>query len=150
MNRTVWMAAAFACATAVALSAQTPTPNDKKVTVTGCLQDGSATPGATSMSHGFILANAMTGTASTSTPPTSTTGTTGTAATARPASHLSYALDGSDTDLKKHVGHKIEVTGTVEPPTATPAPPASAAASGMAPERLKVSSVRMISADCSK
>jgi hypothetical protein len=154
-----------------ALAAQTPgtTTDDKKVTVTGCLQDGSATPGATSAAGSFVLANAMMGGSMTSagstagataTPPpaTSTTGTTGTTGTtaesARSASHTSYALDGSDSDLKKHVGHKIEVTGTIVPPSAasssaTSTTAAASASSSMTPERLKVSSVRMISADCS-
>jgi hypothetical protein len=92
----------------------------------------------------------------------------------------SYVLDGRDSDLKKHVGHKIEVTGTTDSSvsgagnqaagrtstggttgtTATAATsadhPTSGAGSSSASEhdmtgatRLHVTSVRMISADCS-
>jgi len=64
MNRALWTAAAFACATAIGVAAQTPsaTPSsktdDKTVTVTGCLEDSSAAPGGAVAKSGFILANA--------------------------------------------------------------------------------------------
>ena len=31
----------------------------------------------------------------------------------------SYVLEGQETDLRKHVGHKVEVTGTVNGPGGT-------------------------------
>jgi len=62
----------------------------------------------------------------------------------------SYVLEGSAADLKSHVGHKVEITGTPEAPKASE-PPAASATSRAADStpRLKVSSVRMIAADCS-
>ena len=109
MNRAILMAAAFACATVVGAAAQTPSPSasktdDKTVTVTGCLQDASATPAGSPATAGFILANATMGSASmpSSGSTVGTTGTTGTAASAR---GTSYVLQGHDADLKSHVGH---------------------------------------------
>jgi|KBSMisStaDraftv2_1062788.scaffolds.fasta_scaffold1402568_1 hypothetical protein len=158
MKRAILMAAAFACATAVSTAAQTPSPSasktdDKTVTVTGCLQDASATPAGSPAAAGFILANATIGSGATPSS-SSTVGTTGTAGTAASARGTSYVLQGHDADLKSHVGHKIEVTGTVEPKSRTGASPDPAAAapgapaSSMASERLTVSSVKMIAAEC--
>jgi hypothetical protein len=61
----------------------------------------------------------------------------------------SYVLEGSAADLKSHVGHKVEVTGTPEAPKAGEPPAASASRAADSTPRLKVSSVRMIAADCS-
>lgn len=156
MKRATLMAAAFAFSTVAGAAAQTPSPStsttaDKTVTVTGCLQDGSAAPAGstTTAMPSFILANATMGGGSTP----STTGTTGTAGTAASARGVSYTLEGHDADLKSHVGHRIEVTGTVEPKSATgaaasPATATAGAAASSANDRLKVSSVKMIAADC--
>jgi hypothetical protein len=148
------MAAAFACATVVSAAAQTPSPSasktdDKTVTVTGCLQDAAATPAGAPAAAGFILANATMGSGSTPSS-SSTVGTTGSTGTAR---GTSYVLQGHDADLKSHVGHKIEVTGTVEPKgkTGASADPAAAAPGSPASamnDRLTVSSVKMIAAEC--
>jgi hypothetical protein len=157
MNRTMLMAAAFACVTA-GVAAQTPSPttsktDDKTVTVTGCLQDASATPAGSTATAGFILANATMGGGSMPSPG-STVGTTGTTGTTASARGTSYALEGHDADLKSHVGHKIEVTGTIEPKSKASASPDPAAAapgspaSSMAADRLTVSSVKMIAAEC--
>ena len=77
--------------------------NDKPVTVTGCVAEGA--------SGRYTLTNAqMTGTMASS--PT-TAGTAGTQTTEKSASmehSASYQLKGGD--LKAHVGHKVEVTGT--------------------------------------
>jgi hypothetical protein len=80
-----------------------------------------------------------------------------------------YVLDGSDSDLKKHLGHRIEVTGTVNStgavregdPTKDPygstAATTTATGSGQSTaasgnktgeQRIRVTSVRMISPDC--
>ena len=72
----------------------------------------------------------------------------------------SYVLDGHDSELKNHVAHRIEVTGTVENhgDHAAGSSATSTTTSGSASNRmsnngsepvLNVSSVRMISADCS-
>jgi len=112
------VAAAFGCA--VALTAQTPAnqqygktgDKDKghEVTVTGCLSKGP--------DGNFMLTNARA-----ENKPSTTTGTTGTTTTAPPAttgstpsssaSAMTWKLEGG-TDLDKHVGHKIEVTGRTD------------------------------------
>jgi hypothetical protein len=60
------------------------------------------------------------------------------------AAKVSYRLDGTESTLTPHVGHKVEITGTVEER------PASAAAGGAnAPAgTLKVDSVKMVSTTC--
>ena len=70
-------------------------------------------------------------------------GAAGTAgAAAAPASTASeYKLDASESKLSAHVGHKVEITGTVE--AAKPTASASDA------PNLKVDSVKMIAASCS-
>ena len=183
MKQTAWTAAAIFCATALGVAAQTPatttsaTTMDKsrdQITVTGCLQESSrnstATTSSTSTTAGdYTLANATIGkSASSSTTASSTTtaetttaattGTTGSTATdtTRPG-QASYTLDGSASELKSHVGHRIEVSGTLEnnhdpsaSSTATSTTTSAAASSRMesGPQRIKVSSVRMIAADC--
>jgi hypothetical protein len=157
MNRTMLMAAVFACAAATSAAAQTPSPttsktDDKTVTVTGCLQDASASPAGSTATAGFILANATMGSGSMPSS-SSTVGTTGTAGTAASARGTSYALEGHDADLKSHVGHRIEVTGTVEPKSKTgssadPAAAAPGSPASAASDRLMVSSVKMIAAEC--
>jgi hypothetical protein len=169
MKRAAYLATAFLCATAISAMAQTPTTttatgsttDDKgdKITLSGCLQGGSqssttaaSTSTASSGIGSFVL---MTSPQPSSTTTAGTTGTTGSDSTARAESP--YVLEGHDSELRNHVGHRIEVTGTVEN-TAAPAPapnPTSTTTSGSASDRmstatptLKVSSIRMIAADC--
>lgn len=63
-----------------------------------------------------------------------------------------FVLDGAQSDLSKHVGHKVEVTGLLKPAT-TPAASETAVASGKAPApavpHLQVSAVKMVAASCS-
>jgi hypothetical protein len=108
------VAAAFGCA--VTLGAQTSTTDRNKadsktgheVTVTGCLTKGA--------DGNFMLTNARTGNSSTTGTTGTTAGTPTTSTAGAPASSMSNAnamtwkLEGG-TDLDKHVGHKIEVTG---------------------------------------
>jgi hypothetical protein len=75
----------------------------------------------------------------TSTP--SASATAGTAGATTPAS--SYRLDGEDSKLTPHLGHKVEITGTV----AKEASATGTAMSASAP-KLKVESVKMISDSC--
>jgi hypothetical protein len=155
MNRAIWMATAFSCATAIGAAAQTPSAttsskmDDKTVTVTGCLEDASSAPTGTAPKTGFVLANATMGSGSTSTTSGSTVGTTGTTGSA--AHGTSYVLEGRDTELKSHVGHRIEVTGTIEPKSrmdpATTATPGAAAAHP-SDDRLNVTSIKMVAAEC--
>ena len=69
------------------------------------------------------------------------------------AAPRTYRLDAEESALTAHVGHKVEITGTLDaakPAAAVagdPAPPAAAAAS---PSKLKVASVKMVAASCSE
>jgi hypothetical protein len=101
-----------------------------KVVVTGCIQRGiqspvgtTGAPGAAAADAKFILTKASPASDATATPKT-------------------YRLDADDSQLTAHVGHKVEVTGTVD---AKPAPGDAAS-----PAKLKVASVKMIAASCSE
>jgi hypothetical protein len=110
------------------------------IVVEGCIQrsaSAAATSGATgtagsaSSETGFILASAM-----------KPAGTSGSSASAAPIAS-SYRLDAADSKLSPHVGHKVEVSGTVEPAGAS----ASGAGAAASP-KLKVDNVKMIAATC--
>jgi hypothetical protein len=63
------------------------------------------------------------------------------------AAKMSYRLDGTESTLTPHVGHKVEITGTVQ--EQRPAAAAGGAASANAPAgTLKVDSVKMVSTTC--
>jgi hypothetical protein len=72
--------------------------------------------------------------------------TSGTGARAASGAKASYRLDGTESTLTPHVGHKVEITGTLDEQR-----PGSAAAGG-APNApagtLKVDSVKMVSTTC--
>ena len=160
MNRRTWIgtcvAGAFALTTG--LTAQQPPPPatqtqpppapfsmaSKNITVTGCLQrsdTAAATTGTTGTSGSrsddtkFVLKNASMG----------TTGTTGTAGAAS-AGVSEYRLDTDDAKLTPHVGHKVEITGSLDQASST-APSGAASARPMSP-KLKVDAVKMIAATC--
>ena len=141
----------------VALQAQTPTTssNANKVTVTGCVQRAaSAAPTGTSGTAGaavpdtqFILANASAGTA--------TAGTSG--ATSPPSSAMAtaprYRLDDSgESKVSPHVGHKVEINGTLDEQShsAGATGTAGATSTGATAPKLKVDSIRMIASTCSE
>jgi hypothetical protein len=146
MKTRLYAASAVACLCSVALLAQSPSPtsgqksNENRVTVTGCVEraDQMAGSAATTTvdSLAFVLIKAS------ADKPTGTSGTAPADATA--ASDRMYRLDGKQDELNPHVGHKVEVSGTVaEAPTA----PAGATSSTNAP-RLRVESIKMIDATC--
>jgi len=197
---------AMAIAGAATLAAQTPgagaqvnTENQQKmVTVVGCLQKGdqargSAAPGqaptSTAAQAEFVLTNAHMGASgsasgSAASPGATaggrqnpgTTGTTGTADRATTDREMKYLLEGRSDELAKHVGHQIEVTGSMsasmsqhsgahgatgtggaagrvdEPQGGATTPRSSPGAQASADQagRLQVSSIRMISANCEK
>lgn len=59
----------------------------------------------------------------------------------------SFTLQGLEPELEKHKGHRVEVVGTVMPPTAAgKGPITKAAAEGI--QRLRISSVKMLGTDC--
>jgi myosin-crossreactive antigen len=141
------MCAALVVGTAFTLCAQ-ESATAKPITVTGCVgraqEQQAPTTGTTGAATAtpetkFVLTNASVKTSE-------TTGTSGTAAPSATAISSEYRLDSDDAKLTTHVGHKVEITGTIEQPSRTEQkPPASAA---NAPT-LKVDSVRMISSTCS-
>ena len=133
---------AIALTVAATVAAQQPPPaaapsSADKVVVTGCIQQapqlpvGTSGAAATPDTSKFILTKASPASDATATPKT-------------------YRLDADDSQLTAHVGHKVEITGTLDAakPAAVagdPAPPAAAS-----PSKLKVSSVKMIAASCSE
>jgi hypothetical protein len=134
-----------------ALHAQTPTQTPttsssaNKVTVTGCIQRAAVeAPTATSGTSGaaipdtqFVLANATAGTS-----PTGTSGTSSAMATAP-----RYRLDDDAVSkISPHVGHKVEVTGTVDSSSRS----TSATSTGANAPKLKVDSIKMMAATCSE
>jgi hypothetical protein len=158
MKARIWSATcgAVALGATVAVLAQNPPTSQapqqsasaKTITVTGCVQKAQQAPGtsgATSAAPGaateikFVLTNAA----------ISTTGTTGTAGTAGPPSTAvasEYRLDTEEAKLTPHVGHKVEISGTVAQPTgAAPQPPTASAANA---PTLKVDNVKMVAATC--
>lgn len=139
-------------AVAVALHAQTPASQTSatapgEITVTGCVERadqvaGSATAAATVDSLTFMLIHAQKGTA-TEAQPTATSGTKG------DVKGSSYRLDADVSTLNPHVGHKVEVTGTLAAPTMPSSSTAEPASPSNAP-RLKVDHVKMVSETCAR
>jgi hypothetical protein len=59
----------------------------------------------------------------------------------------SFTLQGLEQELAKHKGHRVEVVGTVMPPTASgKGPVTKAVAEGI--QRVRISSVKMLGTDC--
>jgi hypothetical protein len=125
-----------------------PSPSSaaKAITVSGCVQKAQTAPTGTSGTAGaassaseakFILANA-------SMSPSGTAGTSGSTPSSAMASE--YRLEADDAKLTPHVGHKVEITGTVEPPKGASSTPPSASAAN-APT-LKVDNVKMVATTC--
>jgi hypothetical protein len=124
-------------------SSSTQSASAKTLTVTGCVARAEEHPTGTTGMTGtteskFVLTNASPKTGETA-------GTSGTTAPEATAIASEYKLDADDAKLTEHVGHKVEISGTVQPPSrAEQKPPASAA---NAPT-LKVDSVKMIASSC--
>ncbi len=147
--------AAVAMILSVGMAAQT-TPQSSSssaastITVTGCVQRApaagtttgtSGTAGSASASEPkFVLERAMAS-------PSSSTGTSG--ATTPTAS--SYRLSADDAKLTPHVGHKVEISGTLDKAASSAsASPSSSSASSTTAPTLKVDTVKMIAASCSE
>jgi hypothetical protein len=60
-----------------------------------------------------------------------------------------YRLDSNVATLNPHVGHKVEVTGTVDGAAAATPPSADTTSAANAP-RLKVARVKMVSETCDR
>jgi hypothetical protein len=82
--------------------------------------------------------------ANTASADTGTPGTTGTSGRVEPTT---YGLQGRESELERHQGARIEVTGTVEPPASSGRGTGGAAtASGV--KRLKVESFKILAEHC--
>jgi hypothetical protein len=187
MNRTVsglCLAAALGLATTLGAQSTTTTPGqpaattaDREVTMTGCLSKSAAggfmlnnahidpTPSSTTTTAGSTSTTTAGGATTTAGATTSTTtagatGTTGGNPANSPA--MSWMLSG-DSDLEKHLGHKIQVTGktswkgpmdqgrasTTTATTSTTTASTTTAGAASDQPRLDVKSIKMVSATCS-
>jgi hypothetical protein len=122
---------------------------DQNVTVTGCIENGTQSPSTPAGTSGSTTP-AGSAASSSSADQFVLSSITGAPASITGIDRLS--LSGKDSDLKKHVGHKVEITGKLENPSSPSsmagAPPSTAGTSGST-ETLKVSSVKMIAESCS-
>jgi hypothetical protein len=135
------------------------------VTLEGCIQRNApanaTTPGATgtagSAAGAFVLVNATKSMGNAGAAPNAAAPATGAAGrpSASPSSAAigpTYRLDAEDSKLSPHVGHKVEISGTVEEGSsanaaAAPSAAASNASSANVP-KLKVDSIKMMAASC--
>ena len=140
----------------VALQAQTPTRKESnrtvlgEITLTGCVERADAVTGASSAaadvdSLSFVLIQASKGTAADAPARIATNSTS--APKAVPKGSV-YRLDGDVKTLNPHVGHRVEVSGTVQAATATPA--AAADTSPAIAPLMKVAHVKMVSETCAR
>src|SRR4029453_14916415 len=144
------------CGTVAVAAAQDPSTaqsgaaSGKSMTVSGCIQKAEPSAGATGTAGStaasdttkFVLKNvssAGAGPAGAAGP----AGTAGTAGSAAGAMVSEYRLDADDAKLSPHVGHKVEVTGTVDKSAS-----GAASTAATASPKLKVDSVKMVSATC--
>ena len=119
------------------------------ITVTGCLQAGTA-PDTFTLSNVTQVAAA-----------TSTTGTAGSATATASATSSPKGADtrydlvtSANVNLKPHVGHKVEITGTEAKGAkgtsgaATSTPPAASATGTAEAKKITVSAVKHVAASC--
>ena len=173
MTRTsAGLSLAAAIALTAALGAQTTTTttsqskssmdHDQNISVTGCLERDAN--GMFSLSNARIDPNPATTTAATTTAGTTATGTTGTTMPAGEAGSSmarTWKLEGSSSELERHVGHKITVTGHEKSSSAATSTAAGTTATtgtagttteerhAMPERRIDVQSVKMLSSSCS-
>jgi hypothetical protein len=154
MSYRIVLSTAAAVAMAIALQAQTATSKQAngstpgEVTVTGCVEradqvGASGTAATTVDSLSFVLIHAVRGIAA----DRQVAGTSGT--NSNKAVGGIYRLDSNVATLNPHVGHKVEVTGTVDGAAAATPPSADTTSAANAP-RLKVARVKMVSETCDR
>jgi hypothetical protein len=152
MSRQFGAIAVFALGCAIAVQAQAPTSREAnratagEITLTGCVEradqvSAAVTAGTTVDSLSFVLMKATKGTAADA----RAAGTSGTQASTEKDSM--YRLDAEVSKLNPHVGHKVEVTGTLVRATDTTVKSADPSASA---PRLKVDRVKMLSETCGR
>ena len=155
MSKRVWsgVLASIFCGTVAVAAAQDPSTaqsgaaSGKSMTVSGCIQKAEPSAGATGTAGStaasdttkFVLKNVSSAAAGAA----GTAGTAGTAGSAAGAMVSEYRLDADDAKLSPHVGHKVEVTGTVDKSAS-----GAASTAATASPKLKVESVKMVSATC--
>jgi hypothetical protein len=160
----------LAAAFAVGLAAQTPAPSTppqttpqtppsasapssdaaKTATVTGCLKAGDS-------SDSYILSDLKWGGSKSPSAGAGAVGTSGSAPAAIGSATTLKIVPGSGAKLSEHVGHQVEITGTVSDKaksssSAAPADPAarpSPAAGGSSAPTFEARSVKMVAATCS-
>jgi hypothetical protein len=145
--------ASIFCGTVAVAAAQDPSTaqsgaaSGKSMTVSGCIQKAEPSAGATGTAGStaasdttkFVLKNVSSAGAGAA----GTAGTAGTAGSAAGAMVSEYRLDADDAKLSPHVGHKVEITGTVDKSAS-----GAASTAATASPKLKVDSVKMVSATC--
>jgi hypothetical protein len=118
------------------------------LSVEGCVQRGPLAPstpsgavGTTGSAASFILASAS-----------KPVGTSGAADASSVAIAKTYRLDAEDSKLSPHVGHKVEITGTVDSAMERSSGPATSPDAPLAgisnAPKLKVDTVKMIATNC--
>jgi hypothetical protein len=152
MSRHIGTIGVLALGCAIAVQAQAPSGREAsrtspgEITITGCVEradqvSAAVTAGTTVDSLSFVLIKATRGTGADA----RAAGTSGTQASTEKDSM--YRLDAEVSKLNAHVGHKVEVTGTlvgaIDSTTKSADPSASA-------PRLKVDRVKMLSETCGR
>ena len=156
MIRTATLCALLAT---VSLSAQTPpVPTAApRTTFSGCIaevqRDGSLGPkatgtGATTPETAPMEANNPQPTDRYQLLDATPADSTGTASTAAKPARTTYALRGREAELAKHVGHRVEIAGSLLAPLASKVP-AKAAETADGTRTVQVTSVKMLGTDCS-
>ena len=144
MKSAMTFAAALVCGLGLTVHAQdskvkskTRTDGDATpVTFTGCVQSGSET-------RTYILDKVV------PVSRTTTTETTGTSGEVTRTSTTYLLVPGDKVELQSHVGHKVEVTGTLDAASAA-APVTADPPSAQNAPKVKVTRVKMISETCAR
>jgi hypothetical protein len=154
MKMRIWSAVCVVTfgALTIGLAAQAPgaqtspqsTGTANHVMLTGCVQKAAPAPTATTGAIGSANADATTYTLTNVTTTPSSAGTPAAGSGMPPAS--TYRLDAQDSQIAPHVGHKVEINGTLVPGSTSSLSTASKEATG---PQVKVESLRMIASSCS-
>jgi len=124
------------------------TPSTHTITVTGCVERADqvtptgSTLGTTVDSLDFVLMRAKEGSGEIA----PTTGSPAGEHAAPPAGPM-YRLDAAVGTLNPHVGHKVQISGTVDAPGKSSAAAGQSAANA---PKLKVDSIKMIAPTCAR
>lgn len=148
MFRTTTLCAVVA---SVSLSAQTPPPTGSSISVTGCVAEAQR-DGSTGAKATGTQATPETAAMEANNPnPTgryqllgATPVTPGETAKGVPAA---YGLRGQEAELAKHLGHRVEIGGSLMAPLAAKLP-AESAATAEGVRTIQVTSVKMVGTNC--